>query len=103
MKKPLPCIYCQVQAHPKSIKNSFLGFPKFICSKCGKKNLYPASIRSKILYWILASIFVVLFLGGLVAGQVIVPGIIFIAGFWGIFANMKISKEHQRQKTMGAK
>jgi hypothetical protein len=101
-KKSLDCIQCGQPALSKLIKKSFLLFPKFTCSNCGKKNLYPASTGAQVLHWVLVSIFVLIFIAGLASGTVMVPGVIFIAGFWGISANNKIQKEHRKKRFIPA-
>jgi hypothetical protein len=63
--------------------------------RCGLQNIYPASTGMVVTYWILATIFILIFVLGLANGHVMTPGIIFIAGFWGIFANAKIRREHR--------
>jgi hypothetical protein len=98
MKTTLTCLKCGEPANPASVKKSFLLFPKFKCGSCNSDNIYPASTGIQILHWILASIFVLIFLAGLAAGQVMLPGAVFISGFWGIFANMRIRHEHQKNK-----
>jgi hypothetical protein len=95
MKKNLTCVRCESPAFPPAVKKTFLCFPKFLCMRCGLTNVYPPSTTMVVIYWILAFIFLLIFGLGLANGHVMTPGVIFIAGFWGIFANAKIRRYHR--------
>lgn len=99
MRSPRACFHCGAPASRQNLKKTFLLFPRLECKECGGQTTFPASTGARVLHWILASIFVLIFIAGLYAGALMLPGVIFIAGFWGIIADWKLRRIYKKRGT----
>lgn len=98
MREPDVCFHCGAPLpKPVKIKKTFLLFKRVDCGECGVATFFPASTGVRILHWTLALIFTVLFVAALRNGHVLIPGVVFIAGFWGIIADWWFRRAFKRK------
>lgn len=94
------CTKCDTRFEAKP-KRSFLGFLKFICPKCKEKLIYPLTKGFTVLYWALAILLGLSFLGSLdniTRGEIVFPGglgILAIGGIIALIKNKSIKKSVQ--------
>jgi len=81
------CTECGSWFHQAARKSFVIGFPSFACPSCGKRFLYPLTSGYRVLYWVMASIFILSLICALSQGATLmVPGIPGIIGIIGIIA-----------------
>lgn len=98
MKEPDTCFHCGAPLpKPVKIKKTFLLFKRTECGKCGVPTCFPASTGVRILHWSLALTFTALFIAVFRNGGLLVPGALFIAGYWGIIADWWFRRAFKRK------
>jgi hypothetical protein len=97
MRDPYVCFHCGTPAKTGKMKKTFLLFPRLECGECGGQTTFPASTGARVLHWILALIFIVIFIAGLFVQVLMIPGILFIGGFWGIIADWRLRRIHKKK------
>lgn len=98
MKEPETCFHCgKPLPKPVKIKKTFLLFKRTECGECGVPTYFPASTGVRILHWTLALIFTALFIAAYRKGVVLMPGVLFIAGYWGVIADLWFRRSFKRK------
>jgi hypothetical protein len=68
------CTSCRETFRGPSAK-TFLGFRKYVCTACESNVIYPLGDVTRVIYWVVAALFLVVALIAALSGGVPVPGI----------------------------
>ena len=88
------CTNCRESFRGPSAK-TFLGFQKYVCTACEAKVIYPLGNVTRIVYWIVAALFLVLSAIALLSGNVVFPGFLLFAAAYGLVRDHAIRKQVQ--------
>ena len=99
MQESETCFHCGAPLRrPVKVKKTFLLFKRTGCGECGVPTYFPASPGVRILHWTLALIFTALFIAVYRKGGLLIPGVLFIAGYWGIVADWWFRRSFRRKE-----
>jgi hypothetical protein len=83
------CMHCCLHQSTRT-KTSFLGFRRFICSRCHQRNDLPLLTFTRLFYWIVL-VFVAMAIVNLWAsGRVAFPGLLILAAAWALIVDRKL-------------
>jgi len=88
------CTRCRESFRGPSAK-TFLGFRKYVCTACESKVIYPLGDVTRVIYWTVAVLFLVIAAMAVASGGVPVPGLLMIGAVYGLVRDHAIRKQVQ--------
>lgn len=72
------CVNCGTRSYDIPKKHGSLGLQKFTCANCGTENILPLKTSTRIIYWVLISLFGAISVVAFATGRFAIPGVLVV-------------------------
>ena len=86
------CTSCHASFRAHGAK-TFLGFKKYFCTACEAKVVYPLGDVTRVVYCVVAALFLVVSTFAFASGGVAFPGLLMIGATYGLVRDHAIRKQ----------
>jgi hypothetical protein len=86
------CTSCKAGFRSHAAK-TFLGFKRYVCTACESKVVYPLGDVTRVVYWVVAALFLVLSAFAFASGGYAFPGLLMIGATYGLIRDHSIRKQ----------